>query len=220
MYISPTCERRIMLHCPIHFWFSGFFIDEFPKMAMFKIIHSPVLMSFISLLNSQYHMICFSDCLSTILLSFPKLRVHCHWNLCPNFFGWGLNLGRFGWFRSHHSHHNFLPYVLDMTHVRTMARLFKDFRMIIFELFRHYVYVDSLFWIIVLIHPYIWDRVSISTNIFSIFFKNVNEIPLFNDTVNLDKVSCVTEREASPLCYISATMVHGINSFGTPRWIG
>ena len=62
-------------------------------------------------------------------------------------------MGQVGWFRSLYSQHLFLPYVLDINHVRTMARLFKDFDMMIPELFLHYA--DGLFWIsVLLILPY------------------------------------------------------------------
>ena len=79
-------------------------------------------------------MICFSDCFLTILVSLPNLRERYRWNICQNLF---TKAGQAGWFLSHHSHPQFLPHVLYRKHVKTLARPFKDFDMVILEPFLH-----------------------------------------------------------------------------------
>ena len=104
-----------------------------------------------------------------------------------------------------------MSHVIHRKHVKTLARPFKDFDMMILEPFLHDM--GSIFWIIVLLILPAEVLFQFLLRIFLRFFTKMEEISIFIDTVKLDKVSMATEREASSLYYISATTLyagHGI----------
>ena len=120
-------------------------------------------------------------------------------------------MGQVGWFLSQHSHSQFLPNVLHRKHVKTLARPFKDFDMMILEPFLHDT--SSIFGIIVLLILPADVLFQFLLRIVFLSSKNWKTCSIFNDTVNLDKVSTSIEREASSLYYIFAITLyagHGV----------
>ena len=120
-------------------------------------------------------------------------------------------MNQVGWCLSHHSHPQFLPHVLHRKHVKTLARPFKDFDMMILGPFLHDM--GDIFWIIVWLILPAEVLFQFLLRIFYISSKIWKTFSIFNDTVNFDKVFMAIESEASSLYYISATMPyvgHGV----------